>query len=147
MRHAKSDRSPAQAPAGSERLRASDSERDHVANRLREHAVAGRLTMDELAARLETALAARTQGELGALFEDLPTQPRREPSSRARAKALGVRIHAAAYLCVSLAMIATWAATGIGYFWPLWPILGWGIGLVSHAGACGFGLHRFRRPQ
>jgi hypothetical protein len=145
MHDAGSDRPAARAPAGSEHLRVSDTERDHAADRLREHAGAGRLSMDELATRLETALAAHTQGELGALFEDLPAQPRRAPSSRARAKALALRLHLSAYLGVSLAMIAIWAATGAGYFWPLWPILGWGIGVASHTGACGFAGARLRR--
>ena len=26
-----------------------------------------------------------------------------------------------------------WAASGAGYFWPIWVILGWGIGIVFHA--------------
>src|SRR5207244_8137411 len=26
-----------------------------------------------------------------------------------------------------------WAATGGGYFWPIWPILGWGIAVACHA--------------
>src|SRR5205085_11426605 len=26
-----------------------------------------------------------------------------------------------------------WAAGGGGYFWPIWPILGWGIGVGCHA--------------
>jgi hypothetical protein len=147
MHHARPDRSPAPAPAGRDHLRVSDTEREHAATSLHEHTTAGRLTIDELAGRLETALAARTQGELDALFEDLPAQPRREPSSRDRAKALGVRIHAGAYLWASLAMIAIWAATGTGYFWPLWPILGWGIGVASHTGACGFGPDRLRRQR
>jgi hypothetical protein len=137
-----SDRFPAPAAAGAEHLRVSDTEREHAANRLREHAAAGRLTIDELDGRLETALAAQTQGQLGALFEDLPAQAPHEPSSRARNKALGLRIHAGAYLAASLAMIAIWAATGMGYFWPLWPILGWGIGVASHTGAWGLGRRR-----
>jgi Domain of unknown function (DUF1707)/2TM domain len=137
MHDTTSDRSPAPTAAG--HLRVSDSEREHAATRLREHASAGRLTMDELAGRLETALAARTQEQLDALFDDLPAQGG-EPSSRARAKAAGVRTHARAYLWVSLGLIAIWAATGLGYFWPMWPMLGWGIGLVSHTRACGFGL-------
>jgi hypothetical protein len=142
-----SDRFPAPAAAGREHLRVSDTERDDAANRLREHAAAGRLTIDELDGRLETALVAQTQGQLGALFEDLPAQAPHEPSSRARNKALGLRIHAGAYLSVSLAMIAIWAATGMGYFWPLWPILGWGIGAISHTGACRFGSDRLRRQR
>src|SRR5438309_4456330 len=91
----RSDRSPAPTGAGADHhLRASDTERERAATRLREHASAGRLTMDELAGRLETALAARTQGELDALFEDLPAQSGGERSRRARAKARGVRAHA-----------------------------------------------------
>lgn len=87
MHHARHDRSPAPDPAGHEHLRVSDSEREHAARSLREHATAGRLTIDELDGRLETALAARTHGELDALFEDLPAAPSREPSSRHRATA------------------------------------------------------------
>jgi hypothetical protein len=147
LHHVRPDRSPAPAPADRDHLRVSDTEREQAATSLREHATAGRLTIDELSGRLETALTARTQGELDALFEDLPAQPRRDPSSPARAKALGVRIHAAAYLWTSLTIIAIWAATGTGYFWPLWPILGWGIGVVSHTGACWFGSDRLRRQS
>ncbi len=25
-----------------------------------------------------------------------------------------------------------WAVTGAGFFWPVFPIFGWGIGLVAH---------------
>jgi hypothetical protein len=48
-----------------------------------------------------------------------------------------------AFLAVNLVLIAIWAATGAGYFWPIWPLLGWGLGLM---GPCGRPLHR-RRPQ
>jgi hypothetical protein len=126
-------------------LRASDTERERAAARLREHASAGRLTMEELAGRLETALSARTLGELDALFDDLPAEPRSERSRRAHAQARGVRAHASAYVWVSLGLIAIWAATGMGYFWPMWPMLGWGIGVVSHTGACGFRPRLLRR--
>jgi hypothetical protein len=26
-------------------------------------------------------------------------------------------------------LIVVWALTSRGYFWPIWPILGWGLGL------------------
>jgi len=43
---------------------------------------------------------------------------------RIRAKrAFGV--HATIYVAVNLLLIAVWAL-GRGYFWPIWPILGWG---------------------
>jgi hypothetical protein len=147
MHHHRPDRYPAPARTGREHQRVSDAEREHATTTLREHATAGRLTIDELDERLGSALAAPTQGELDELFEDLPAPPRSQPSSRHRAKALGVRIHTSVYLWASLAMIAIWAATDTGYFWPLWPILGWGIGVASHTGACGSRPDRLRRQD
>ena len=44
-----------------------------------------------------------------------------------------VRIHFAIYASVNVLLIGIWAASGGGYFWPIWPILGWGIGLACHA--------------
>ncbi|WP_053227038.1 DUF1707 SHOCT-like domain-containing protein [Solirubrobacter soli] len=55
-----------------DRIRASDSERERVVTILREAAIAGRLTVEELDSRCERAYAAVTRGELAALLEDLP---------------------------------------------------------------------------
>jgi hypothetical protein len=55
-----------------DRFRASDADRDRVADALREHYAAGRLTADELDERLTTALNARTLGELNRVLTDLP---------------------------------------------------------------------------
>lgn len=41
--------------------------------------------------------------------------------------------HAGAYVIVNLFLVGLWAVTGAGYFWPVWSILGWGIGLGFHA--------------
>ncbi len=53
-------------------MRASDTDREQVAERLREAAGHGRLTMDELDERLERAYAAKTYAELEPLTRDLP---------------------------------------------------------------------------
>jgi hypothetical protein len=53
-------------------LRASDADRERVANVLREAAGDGRLTMDELDERLDAVYAAKTYAELEPITHDLP---------------------------------------------------------------------------
>jgi DNA-binding MarR family transcriptional regulator len=59
-----------QAPAPG--LRAGDADRDAAAAALREHFAHGRLTLDELDARLGATLTATTYGELSQAAQDLP---------------------------------------------------------------------------
>jgi hypothetical protein len=75
-------------------------------------------------------------------LSDLPVEriARRDPHRRAARVAAprrGVQIHLAAYLAASLLMLGIWVAlavaVGAWYFWPVWPILGGGIGVISHA--------------
>jgi Domain of unknown function (DUF1707)/2TM domain len=120
----------------SDDLRASDAERERLVEHLRTHAGEGRLTVEELDERLERVYAATTRAELAALTADLP-QPRR-PRPDARAE---FREHLRTYLSVMALLVVIWALTGMGYFWPVWPALGWGIGIASHAGAA------FRAPR
>jgi hypothetical protein len=68
-------------------IRASDADRERVAGSLRDHAVAGRLTTDELDERSGRAFAARTLGELHTLLADLPRERRGGPAP-AKAAAL-----------------------------------------------------------
>ncbi|MET9416291.1 DUF1707 domain-containing protein [Streptomyces klenkii] len=53
-------------------MRASDAERERIAEALREAVAEGRLTMEEFEERLEAAYKARTHGELEPLVGDLP---------------------------------------------------------------------------
>jgi hypothetical protein len=57
-------------------LRASDAERERVVAFLREHALLGRLTDDELEDRIGLAYAAVTVGDLEGLIGDLPRASR-----------------------------------------------------------------------
>ena len=41
--------------------------------------------------------------------------------------------HIVGYFVVNAFLILIWAVTGAGYFWPVWVLGGWGIGLVLHA--------------
>jgi hypothetical protein len=53
-------------------LRASDADRDQAVAALREHLLAGRLTLEEFSERVGTALQARSAGELARVRENLP---------------------------------------------------------------------------
>jgi hypothetical protein len=63
-------------------LRVSDAEREQAVISLRDHLLAGRLTLDEFSDRVEAALGARVRGELARVLEDLPgiSRPRRRPT-------------------------------------------------------------------
>ena len=41
--------------------------------------------------------------------------------------------HVLAYVMVNGFLVAIWVFTGSGFFWPMFPIFGWAIGLVFHA--------------
>jgi hypothetical protein len=77
--------------SGTPAVRASDDEREAVVARLRTAAGEGRLALDELAARLDRALAAVTRAELEPLTSDLPEQPASAPpAAKARRWIVGI---------------------------------------------------------
>jgi hypothetical protein len=122
-------------------IRAGDRERERTANQLGSALAQGYLGMGEYETRLQAAFAARTTAELGLLVADLPlaqlrrNDPRRRGARRAAARR-GVQIHLAGYLAMVVIVLTVWLAVGLTagawYFWPIWPILGAGIGLVGH---------------
>jgi len=107
-------------------MRAADADRDRIVERLRAAAAEGRLNSDELEGRLEVALAAPTYAELDTVVADLPAHAAPARTARNRPE-LG------AYLTTSVLLLVIWAITGMGYFWPVWPILGWGLVVVPGA--------------
>lgn len=131
------------------RLRVGDAERERVTDLLAEHHAAGRLTLAELDERLSATLAARTRDDLVAPLADLPAAPRTRPypepaegrlSTSSRSVDVGWRAHLGSYVAVILGLWLVWAVTGFGYPWPVWPMLGWGMGLIGHrtqASLCG----------
>ncbi|MEU5317213.1 DUF1707 domain-containing protein [Streptomyces sp. NPDC021056] len=71
------------SPAATTDLRASDADRDRIADILREALAEGRLTADEHAERVEGALAAKTVGELDTFIQDLPAAHQRRTTPAA----------------------------------------------------------------
>jgi hypothetical protein len=106
-------------------LRASDADREQVAEHLRRAAAEGRLRTDELEQRLGVAFSALTYGELDPLIVDLPHSADR----RATRVPLAVII-AGAVVVIAIAILAVMAviliATGLFAFWAVWLIIGWG---------------------
>ncbi|MCX0245778.1 MULTISPECIES: DUF1707 SHOCT-like domain-containing protein [Streptomyces] len=60
------------APADTDTIRASDADRDRIADILREALAEGRLTAEEHAERVDSVYRAKTVGELEPLVRDLP---------------------------------------------------------------------------
>lgn len=126
--------------------RAGDRDRERAAARLGQALAQGYLDLAEYEQRVQTVFGAHTTGEIRELLADLPLErirradPRRR-AARVEAARRSVRIHLGAYLLMTVIVLTVWAAvaatTGAMYFWPIWPILGAGIGLVSHA----LGIH------
>jgi hypothetical protein len=147
------DRDPATPERAS--LRASDADRERFVEALRQHHVEGRLTAEELDERTERAYTARTLGDLDALATDLPAlqppapapapspvppagwdpaasglPPRmRSPGPRRAAAKASLLRFLLWYGLLSVVLVVIWAASGRGYFWPVWPILGFMLAL------------------
>ncbi len=123
-------------------VRAGDRERERTANQLGSALAQGYLEMGEYEARLQAAFAAQTTAELRDIVADLPlaqlrrNDPRRREARKAAARR-GVLIHLAGYLAMVVIVLTVWLAVGLTagawYFWPVWPILGAGIGVLGHA--------------
>jgi hypothetical protein len=129
-------------------IRAGDDERNATIERLAEHYRAGRLTADELEERTSAAQVALTRGDLAALEADLPAPSAPAAPGRSRDDAGDDEGSLADSLKVYAVVITflwiIWGATGAGYPWPIWPMLGWGLGLAL--GAVGRRSHRRGLP-
>ena len=130
-------------------LRVGDAERERAADLLAEHHAAGRLTLAELDERLTATLSASTRDELTAPLSDLPAALRTPaPAVHRRSPAdIGWRMHLVSYLTVIVGLWLIWVLTGAGYPWPIWPMLGWGLGLFGHRGQLALSSQGGRPPS
>jgi len=68
-------------------------------------------------------------------------QQRREAAVKRVKAQRDFKMHVVVYVVVNLFLIGIWALSDQGYFWPIWVILGWGVGLLLN----GWDVY-FRRP-
>lgn len=60
-------------------------------------------------------------------------QSLRERAVKRLKKQSDFRVHVLIYLMVNTFLVVIWAMTDAGFFWPIFPIAGWGIGVVANA--------------
>jgi hypothetical protein len=126
-----------------DRMRAADSDRERVAERLRSAHDEGRLTLAEYDERVQQAWAARTYGELAALTADLPQiRVRPAPAPRSVEGPLGCRHRhrggrwaVAVWAGASAVNLAIWAIVSLTtlswiYPWWVWVAGPWGAMLL-----------------
>lgn len=147
-----------------EELRAADSDRQFVAERLQAALNEGRLTLSEYDERLQQTYAARTYGELDRMLDDLPAtitgrgsvvpaQPSPVASAPVAQASAGQAPEAGSRFPHWLQVIwGSWFASVLvctvvylitdagGYFWPVWVAGPWGaLLLVRTIAAMGSG--------
>lgn len=141
-------------------LRATDADRDHAADVVRDAFVDGRLTRDEFDVRRDAVLQARTLGDVLPLMRDLvPTTEARSARVVRRATrgtdlatdaeqqyGRDLRDARNGWIFVTTLCVVIWGATSVAgggpyFFWPVFPSLGVGIGYFSMR------LHRDRQIE
>ncbi|WP_033295205.1 DUF1707 SHOCT-like domain-containing protein [Amycolatopsis jejuensis] len=121
------------------RLRASDSDRERVAETIQAAGSEGRLTLEEVEERLSTVYATRYTDELGKLTTDLPRpapdRPRGGwPLTRAALREHpALRVHLGIVVVIATLLIVRWAIGGALFFWPAMPVFWLFVSLVVHA--------------
>lgn len=100
------------------KLRAADSDRERVAERIRQSHAEGRLDTTELQQRLERCYEAKTVGELDELVTDLPLETDADEQRDRRSFGFW-RWRLVPLVPIVIALIVVCAVTGHHVLWPL----------------------------
>lgn len=57
----------------------------------------------------------------------------REQAIASLKKKQAFKAHLLTYVCVNVFLVVIWAVAGGGFFWPVFPIFGWGLGVAANA--------------
>jgi hypothetical protein len=142
----------ADSPSG---IRASDADRERIAQIIRAASGEGLLTLEEADERLASVYAAKYLHDLEPLTQDLPDRglpligeqpPRREDPRRGWEGPRGwqrgrgpLAGHGVTVLVIGAVLIGLWALSGAHFFWPIWPIAFLALGWFRHARWSGHG--------
>jgi len=129
-------------PGNEDPLLISDVERNDAIERLNGFFSEGRLTFDELSARLDQTYAARTDVELDAVFRGLPkpAPPAQKSIARHDLRRVANRVVGTATPATICTVI--WAMTGHGFLWPEWVWFGTGVVLLGEVRGSSRRRHR-----
>lgn len=65
-------------------------------------------------------------------MDDFALAAFREREARQILRRRAFLVHAAVFAAVNAMLIGVWVLAGAGYPWFLFPLMGWGVGLVAH---------------
>lgn len=66
-------------------------------------------------------------------MDDFARAAFREREARQILRRRAFLVHLCVYAAVNLMLVGVWALAGGGYPWFLFPLMGWGVGVVAHA--------------
>ncbi len=141
-------------------MRVGHEEREQVVAALRRQFADGNLSLEDFGDRVEAAYAAVTSDDLYHSVRDLdlatgfgsptlapaaspppagpdrvarPTRPA-VPHDRRGVARKSFYAHLGPYVVINAFLVMIYIMTSFGeYFWPIWPMMGWGVGLGIHA--------------
>jgi hypothetical protein len=141
---------------GRDEMRAADSDRQAVADKLKQALDEGRLDLGEYDERLQKTYAAKTYGDLNGLLDDLPNStiapaaqaqpalqgpPPLPPAEQRRSDSLvkaglggmgGIFV-----VCSAIWLITSITAGHVLYFWPVWLLIPLVLGFLGRIGEGG----------